>query len=882
AARPAWSPDGQSIVYLRLLRDVPGVVPTPPYSVPETVPALVRRVTLSGGEPETLSGPPRIIGSVFYLSDGRLAWTMIELAVELDGVWWGRTSATTRIEVMSPEGTVSTLRTLTGYAAPAVPSPWGDGLYCRRYRPLIPWHRRPPEDLLFLPLPDGAERNVVRLARPRGWTPRFAVAADNKALYVGQAGRLWKIALPSGAREPIAFSARVKLEIQDPLLPRRLSLTPVGSSAPPRSVMHPRLSPDGRSLVFMAARYLWRQPLGGGQAQRLFEGRGLESESAFSPDGRQFAFVHAEYGRRELRVFDFETRQTHTLTSGLSGLWQPSWSPDSQRLVFMELNRAMMVNVSDWKKDELPVPKGWSAGRPHFSPDGQSLYFTTNGTLFRMPLQNKTKPEPISRLASQLNSGLVSPDGKWLAFQRKLGIWVAALGGEPVGEEHIRRLSLEGGDTFAFTPDSSAVIYAAGNRVWRHPLAGGEREEIPIRLELERPTPPPLLVRRVRLLAFDAGGFGPETSLFIEQGRIVWVGSERGRQLPRETINLDAGGRFAIPGLFDLHLHQTWSHPEVFLAYGVTSVRDLGSGLSWMNTLADRTEATSEPLPRYFFSGSTFSPWLIHNNDDAQTYVRRWKEWGGQIVKVYPPLSWSLQRAVAEEARQQGLPVIGHGTDIEEITKSVTLGYLTLEHTPSPPPYDDVLKMFAAAGTRWVPTLAIYGGNALLLREEPERLEDAKLRAFTPERGILDAKRGGIWNPLGDNELRGQWRWELAAIHAAHRRGVKLQVGSDANYLGTGVLLGASLHWELEYFVQAGIPPLEVLRIATQQAAEAVGADDDLGTVEPGKLADIVLLDANPLEDIKNTQTIWRVIKGGWVFDPEELQPAASTSSAPD
>ena len=85
---------------------------------------------------------------------------------------------------------------------------------------------------------------------------------------------------------------------------------------------------------------------------------------------------------------------------------------------------------------------------------------------------------------------------------------------------------------------------------------------------------------------------------------------------------------------------------------------------------------------------------------------------------------------------------------------------------------------------------------------------------------------------------------------------------------------GASLHRELRSFVDAGIPPLEVLRIATQKAAEAVGAGDDLGAIEVGKLADIVLLDANPLEDIKNTRKIWRVIKGGWVFDPEALRPS--------
>ena len=112
----------------------------------------------------------------------------------------------------------------------------------------------------------------------------------------------------------------------------------------------------------------------------------------------------------------------------------------------------------------------------------------------------------------------------------------------------------------------------------------------------------------------------------------------------------------------------------------------------------------------------------------------------------------------------------------------------------------------------------------------------------------------------------------LAVIRAAQRRGVKLLAGTDYQ-VGSPGIPGASLHWELEFFVQAGIPPLEVLRIATEQAAEAVGAEDDVGTLEVGKLADIVLLDANPLEDIKNTQAIWRVIKGGFVFDPEKLQP---------
>ncbi|MFQ5926840.1 MAG: amidohydrolase family protein, partial [Terriglobia bacterium] len=243
-----------------------------------------------------------------------------------------------------------------------------------------------------------------------------------------------------------------------------------------------------------------------------------------------------------------------------------------------------------------------------------------------------------------------------------------------------------------------------------------------------------------------------------------------------------------------------------------------------------------------------------------------WKQWGAHFLKVYPSLSWPLQRAVAMEARRQGLPVVGHGTDVEEIVKSMNLGYSMLEHAILPRAYDDVLQLLALAGTRWDPTL-MAGGHALWLREQPERLVDAKFRAFNPDWVARTASEESPWGAIGEKELRRRLVAQLAALGAAHGRGIQLQAGTDAP------VFGASLHWELELFVQAGIPPLEVLRIATQEAAAAVGAEDDLGTLERGKLADIVLLDANPLDDIRNTQTIWRVIKGGWLFDPEKLRP---------
>lgn len=248
--------------------------------------------------------------------------------------------------------------------------------------------------------------------------------------------------------------------------------------------------------------------------------------------------------------------------------------------------------------------------------------------------------------------------------------------------------------------------------------------------------------------------------------------------------------------------------------------------------------------------------------EDARNHVRRWKERGAHFIKAYSSLPWELHHAVAEESRRQGLPVIGHGLNLEEIVKGVILGYLGLEHCPMSL-NEDVQRMLAAAGTRCDPTLAILGGHSNLLRREPGRLDDPKLRAFFSESFIRASRESGFPGMGGGRPV---------ALRAAWLAGVKLHAGTDS--LMTGTFFGPSLHWELEHLVEAGLKPLEVLRIATEEAARAVGAGAQLGTLTTGKLADLVLLDANPLDQIRNTQTIWRVVKGGWVFDPGGLRPA--------
>ena len=176
-----------------------------------------------------------------------------------------------------------------------VVSPAGDGLYASA------------GGLRFLPLPDGEPRPVLGLSGGRTGGA-FVIAPDNKGAYVGRDGRLFKATFSTGALRPIAFEARVKMEIQDPIRPKWLPPRP-GDPVRLRSVMSPQLSPDGRRLVFMAAGDLWQQPLPDGPAERILEQGALRRDPSLSPDGRHLAFAQNDSGQRQVATYDFASRQ---------------------------------------------------------------------------------------------------------------------------------------------------------------------------------------------------------------------------------------------------------------------------------------------------------------------------------------------------------------------------------------------------------------------------------------------------------------------------------------------------------------------------------------------------------------------------------------------
>lgn len=876
AGAPVWSPDGKTIAYVAYLRreEYPaGRVPG--FGGGGAVMGKLSTIPAAGGEARRLTAA-RPFGAIFYLSDGRLAWFNPPPAqAPRPGAGQPAATVETIIETVSADGAISRFGAVPGTVGAIVLNVKGDGFYYVGGGNL--WRYTFGE----------TEAKVVGAFAGAG--ARMDIAADGQTIYAASEAKLWRVSLPGGARTQLGWNARVKMETAERAVKK---WTPSAKPAVEISaVLTPRISPDGRRLVFMAAGMLWEQPLKGGRANRLLNENSYQLEPVFSPDGKQLAFVSDTRGKREVRVFDFATRQTRTIASVPGASWAlfPSWSSDGKRIVFQRTDglsdpyRFLRVDAqSSGAPVELAQTRGSWTGRPHFSADGGALYYTARvgvlANVYRLALSEGAKPEAVTDLTRHAHDALVSPDGKWLAFRRNSEIWLAPMNAGALKDQAFRRFSAEGGRSFAFTADSAAIVYAEGARVWRKQLQSERAVEIPLRLTLPRATPAPLLISRVRVLDLRAGQFSEETSLLIEHGRIRWIGSESGHALPANTTRMDGGGRYAIPGLTDSHTHAAWSNQQItedsLIAYGITSVRDTGSRLDIINALRDRGEATNLPVPRYFASGDIFEGLMplwgdafleITTQEEARDYVRRMKDRGATFIKVYASLPWYLKSEVAAEANRLGMPTVGHGLSLEETVRSINFGITSLEHNAANT-NDDVVKLLAASGTWLDPTITIFGQGTPTMLSDPEMIND-KFRTFIPEAALRAA---GPPRTVTDAQRQAWIEATLVPLRKKHEAGIRLLDGTDA--LMTSVYHGPSVHWSLQFFGWAGVPALDVLRMATSAAAESVGASADLGTLEPGKLGDVLLLEADPLQEIRNTLKIWRVVKGGHVFDPAMLR----------
>jgi imidazolonepropionase-like amidohydrolase len=429
---------------------------------------------------------------------------------------------------------------------------------------------------------------------------------------------------------------------------------------------------------------------------------------------------------------------------------------------------------------------------------------------------------------------------------------------------------------------------------------------------------PALVITHVNVIDVMRGDVQEDMTVVIRDKEITELGKSTGLSIPKNARVVDGRGKYLIPGLWDMHVHEIFGEwvprdeniaPLLFVANGVTGVRDMGGDLDplkkWRSDIASGTmigprmiiagPMLDGPVPQFPSSAP------ISNAADGRRVVEELKNSGVDFIKIQSLIPRDGYFAAAQEAKKLGMVFAGHVPDAVRASEASTAGQKSIEHltgvfeacstiedelmkqprgpgrgkflsTYDPKRAQEMISLFLKNQTWQVPTLVWERGEWLieqtnsgtdpLAKYAPVAWKQRTWSMFTSE-----ISKNWSTDPLRDREKFVQK--ELEIVSEMHRAGVPFLAGTDTA-AGVRVYPGFSLHDELTLFVKAGFTPLEALRTATRNPAQYLGMADT-GAVEKGKRADLVLLDANPLDDISNTRKIRAVVLAGRFLSHDDL-----------
>jgi Tol biopolymer transport system component len=705
------------------------------------------------------------------------------------------------------------------------------------------------------------------------WTP------DGRVMYSAD-GRLWTVAPSGGQPREISFTAELTFTRPHRSLPP-VRFPEAGTTQPARGFMGLALSPDGRQVGVLALGKLWVVPVGG--TARAVADVPLEATSlAWSSDGVEIAWSAGAEDQEDLFATSLATGVTRRITALPGRELYPAYSPDGRYLGFLHEQDKGRLRVVDARAGEvadtartrdLGLVSTDGTSPPVWSPESDGLLVSGGaepnqpGHATFVPLSGepqaitKFPDAPIFLHWTPRSILFVRHDRLWQARYDRTGMLAEP---EPLGNDPALYASASRDGTLLFVSDSGLRLRSPDGREQR---LGWPISYLP-------PLAEATLIRNVRIVDGTGGPITPTRDILIERGRIARI-APVGSQPEGGVRVLDAGGRIAIPGLMDLHAHTY--RPDLlpgFLYFGVTTVRDQGSSMAPLVGYAEAIGAGVLPGPRVSYGGfQYYSDWPFDEEQgrgvepeaDPGHVVRTValaEDFGAQHIKTRTFRRWDINARLVTEAHRRGMRATGHCAHPLPL---IAAGIDSKEHVGlcasrgDSYPYDDLIQLFRAADIGVIPTIA-YFDFAARLAERPALLDDDReLAPFVP------ARESFAWMFNLNATARKEWARDAQLARdvaaALWRAGITIGTGTDIWQIPIGA------HMELEQLVAAGLPPLAAIHAGTGGAARILGADQDLGTIAEGKWADIVILDADPLADIRNTRRIWQVVHDGRIVD---------------
>jgi len=749
--------------------------------------------------------------------------------------------------------------------------------------------------------------------------PGYSFTPDSQAVVFTADGKIKRVAVDSRVVATIPFSAKVEAE----LAPRIYNTYTIGDGPLTlRQMRWTNQTPDGSKLVFSAAGKIWGMDVPGGKPQRITSSADREFEPMLSPDGRWIAYVTwSDAGGGNLWKAPLAGGAPVRLSEAAGFFTMPRWSPDSTRIAFVygsargwltgdfSDTRALSWISADGGKIHTITELAPFQQSPSFNHDGSRIFYMEGAPpppnaqgpqrparLLRSVRLDGTDKQSHLRIDSGVAIAVPSPDESWVLLQERFDAYLSPF--PKVGQETvslslqtppvpIKRLTTDGANYVAWSSDGKTITWAHANHFSRIPLekvAQSEKkedwkaEQIDIVLQLPRATPSgKLLLRNARVVTMNGKEVIERGDILIENNRIVSVGPATNVKPAADTRVMDLKGKTIIPGFVDIHSHlggrgddwvdQEWSY-AANLAYGVTTTRDPSIDTYSVFARGEMVDTGAFVGPRIYATGTAMTTQAVSVNsaEDAENIVRRYKDQGVDSIKQYLQPRRMQRQWLGMAAAKVGVNITAEGGgDLKADLSMVLDGYTGFEHSLGIVPlYKDVIELVAQSGTTYTPTLVVsYGGPSgqFYWRQRMDIHADEKVNRFTPH-AVVD--RRGRRLPLILDE---DYHFPLIARGAADviRRGGHVGLGSHGEQQGIGA------HWEIWMMQSGGATPWETLYAATRLGAEGIGLEAQIGSIEKGKLADLIILNANPLDDIRNTNTILYVIKNGEVFVGDTL-----------
>ncbi|MEL6917538.1 MAG: amidohydrolase family protein, partial [Bacteroidota bacterium] len=610
------------------------------------------------------------------------------------------------------------------------------------------------------------------------------------------------------------------------------------------------------------------------------------------------------------------------LTSAKGIYRTPAYDPSGKYIVYrkesgnIDQGRSFAKNTGIYTisvSGENPKLVSEEGEYPLFTKNGERIFYQTGGTYFgqltkelhSVDLNGKDKKTHVkSKYANRL---VPSPNNQWIAFTHLHKAYIAplVLNGKTIDLDNkskavpVSQIAKDAGINLHWSADSRSIFWTLGDEYFsnnikdRYTFLPNSPEKVSamdstgVKIKLVAKTDNPegsIAFVNAHIITMEGDEVIEGGTILVKGNRIEKIGKSADIVIPSSAKVYDVNGKTIMPGIVDAHAHigafryglTTQKHWQLYanLAFGVTTAHDPSANTETIFALSELIKKGDMVGPRIYSTGiilygadGDFKA-VVNSLEDARSAIRRTKAFGAKSVKSYNQPRRDQRQQVMQAARELGINVVPEGGSTFYHNMSMIMdGHTGIEHNiPVAPVYKDINELWKTSGSGYTPTLIVnYGGmnGEYYFYQKDQVWDNQKLLKYTP-RAIVDA-RARHRTMVPDEEYENGHILVSRTVTALANAGVKVNLGAH------GQLQGLGAHWELWLLHQGGMTNMQALRAATINGAEYIGAGNDIGSLKEGKLADLIVLDKNPLEDIRHTETVKYTMVNGRLFDTDTM-----------